>query len=195
VGWSGGANVCTDRSNHGAGVRSSDGQACGGQDRVVGLFTYPGGRVTATNYTLKMLVEEAFSLQDFQVSGGPGWTNDALWNVEAKPPASSKSSKSNPYNRKLPPNEEQREMLQALLADRFHLQFHRQSKDGSVYLLLKGDRELQLKPAKDAHDYPWIGSAQGGPMGNGIAGTNATMELVAMRLSYYMRRPSRRSGV
>jgi uncharacterized protein (TIGR03435 family) len=47
-----------------------------------------------------------------------------------------------------------------------------------------------LKPAKDANDYPWIGAPQGGMiMGNGIAGTNATMELVATRLGYYMRRP------
>ena len=164
----------------------------GPNDRVIGLYTYPGGRVTATNYTLKMLVEEAFDLQTFQVSGRGSWSwvGDVRWNIEGKPPASSKSSKSNPNNPKLPPNAEQREMLQTLLADRFQLKVHRQSKEGSVYLLLRGDKDLQLKPAKDANDYPWIGAPQGGMiMGNGIAGTNATMELVATRLSHYMRRP------
>ena len=58
------------------------------EDRVIGLFTYPGGRITATNYTLEMLMEEAYSVQRFQISGGPRWLGDDRYNIVAKPPAS-----------------------------------------------------------------------------------------------------------
>jgi uncharacterized protein (TIGR03435 family) len=162
----------------------------GPQDNIIGLFTYPGGRITAGNYTLKMLIGEAFDLQAFQISGGPGWTDIDRWSLEAKPPASAKSSKANPSNPKLPMNDEQRLMLQALLADRFQLKFHRTAKEGTVYLLLKGGKEFQPRPAKNAGDYPWVGGPHGGGvMGDGIAGTNATMELMAQRLTGYMGRP------
>ena len=40
------------------------------QDRVIGMFTYPGGRVTATNYTLKMLIHEAYAIEDYMILGG-----------------------------------------------------------------------------------------------------------------------------
>jgi uncharacterized protein (TIGR03435 family) len=161
------------------------------EDRVIGLFTYPGGRITATNYTLEMLIEESYSVQHFQISGGPRWIGDDRYSIVAKPPASSKSSKSMPPNPKAPPNEEQLLMLQTLLADRFHLQFHRETKEGSVYLLTVGNKESKLKPAKSADDYPWVGRPGGGGtvFGTGIAGTNASMQLLAIRLTEYLRRP------
>src|SRR5580658_6402001 len=66
------------------------------QDRIIGLFTWPGGRVTATMYTLKQLIQEAYGVQPFQISGGPGWTGEERYDIDAKPPASSESSKSSP---------------------------------------------------------------------------------------------------
>jgi uncharacterized protein (TIGR03435 family) len=82
-------------------------------------------------------------------------------------------------------------MLQTLLADRFHLQFHRETKEGPVYLLTVSNKELKLKPAKSADEFPWVGRAGGGGavFGNGIAGTNASMQLLAKRLTAYLRRP------
>ncbi len=82
-------------------------------------------------------------------------------------------------------------MLQTLLADRFHLQFHREIKEGPVYLLTVTNKELKLKPAKSADDFPWVGRPGGGGAvsGNGIAGTNASMQLLATRLTAYLRRP------
>ena len=158
----------------------------GPQDRIIGMFTYPGGRITASLCTLKMLIEQAFDLQEFQVSGGPAWAGDLRWNLEAIPPASSKSSQTRPLNNKLPPNGEQRQMLQSLLADRFHLAYRKEAKETQVYFLLKGDKPLELHRAKDETAFPWVGVLAGG--GEGIAGTNATTELVAKRLSPYLGR-------
>jgi uncharacterized protein (TIGR03435 family) len=160
-------------------------------DRLgIGLSTYPGGRIVANKCPLDYLIEQAFDLQRFQISGAPGWVHVERFNIEAKPPASSKSSQSNPNNPKLPPNAEQRQMLQALLVHRFHLKYSMESKEGPVYLLVKTNRELKLSEAKDKNEYPWAGSVAGGAIsGDGLRGTNITMTQLAERLSAYMGRP------
>jgi uncharacterized protein (TIGR03435 family) len=80
---------------------------------------------------LDYLIEQAFDLQRFQIAGAPGWAHADRFNIEAKPPASAQSSQSNPNNPKLPPNRDQRQMLQALLVDRFHLKYTIESKGRS----------------------------------------------------------------
>jgi uncharacterized protein (TIGR03435 family) len=160
------------------------------QARMIGILTYPGGRITVSLYTLEMLIEEAFDIQSFQVAGGPRWIHDDRYEIDARAPASSKSSKANPPYPKAPPNEEQRLMLQSLLADRFQLKYHRETKEGPVYLLVRGNKALKLQDAKDQNDYPWVGSPEGGGLSaNGMAGVNATMPLLAARLSPYLKHP------
>lgn len=159
------------------------------QDRVIALSTYPGGRITASLYTLEMLIEEAFDVQKFQVSGGPHWIQVDRFDIEAKPPASSPSSKANPPYPKAPPNAEQRQMLAALLADRFQLRFHRETREGPVYLLVRGSQALKLQKAEDSNAFPWAGRVGGGDASeNGLAGANISMPQLAMRLSGFLRR-------
>lgn len=158
--------------------------------RTLGIYTFPGGRITGENRTLRDLIEEAFNVQTFQVSGGANWVREDPYDFEAKPPASSEASKLNPRISKLPPNEEQRQMLRTLLVDRFHLKYHREVKEGPVYLLLKASSKLKLQDSKNKDDYPWVGSNRGGAIfGDGIAGINISMPLLATRLSRYMGRP------
>ena len=152
--------------------------------RGMGVFTYPGGRVRATSCSLDYLIEEAFGLQPFQIVGAPRWLHEELFDLEGKPPAASPSSRSNPSNPKLPPNAEQRLMLQAALIDRFQLHFHWEEREGQVYRLAKNGKPLQLTPAKDKDEFPWAGSvAGGGPFSDGIAGINESMGQLAERLS------------
>jgi uncharacterized protein (TIGR03435 family) len=83
-------------------------------------------------------------------------------------------------------------MLQALLADRFQMKFRREIKQGPVYLLLKGSRPIRLEAAKDQgkSDFSWVGSPRGGAItGDGMAGENISMPILASRLSRYLRRP------
>ncbi len=160
------------------------------QTRTLGIYTFPGGRITGENRTLRDLMEEAFSVQTFQISGGANWVREDRYDFEAKPPASSAASKSNPRMSKLPPNEEQRQMLQTLLVDRFRLKYHREIKDGPVYLLIRGNNKFKLQDSKDKDDFPWAGSNRGGAInGDGIAGINIPMPLLATRLSRYLGRP------
>jgi hypothetical protein len=79
----------------------------------IGWLVYPGGRVSISHATLRMLIECAFDVQPFQISGGPAWLRDYQYRyeIEAVPPSTSQSSKSNPSTPTAPLNQEQREML------------------------------------------------------------------------------------
>jgi uncharacterized protein (TIGR03435 family) len=154
------------------------------------MGTYPGGRIKCDGCWLRYLIMEAFSVQPYQISGGPGWLGVDQFDLEAKPPDRSRASRANPRLAKLPMNDDQREMLQALLADRFQLKYHDEEREGTVYFLVKTNKKLKLEAAKDKDAYPWAGSAQGGAFGaTGLAGTNITMAQFASRLSQALDRP------
>jgi uncharacterized protein (TIGR03435 family) len=48
------------------------------------LLFLPGGGFRRTNVTLKSLIQTAYSVQDFQVSGATGWMESEIYDVEAK---------------------------------------------------------------------------------------------------------------
>lgn len=163
-----------------------------GEGEINGFYTYPGGRVVGNGCTLQYLIMVAFDVQPFQVSGGPSWAGlvgGDRYDIQAIPPASSQSSHSNPALHKNPPNEEQRQMLQSLLIERFQLKFHRETREGSVYLLMRGDKELKLQTPKDKNAYSWAGGITGGWYGGGIRGENISMPQLAERLSSRLERP------
>jgi uncharacterized protein (TIGR03435 family) len=156
----------------------------------IGIFPFPGGHVEASYCTADYLIQQAFYIQPFQVSGAPRWTREDRFDLQAKPPASSSSSKSNPTSFKSPLNAEQRQMLQAALADRFQLQYHWETKEGPIYLLVRTSKQPNLTPAKNKDDYPWAGSVAGGPpFSDGIRGMNETMAQLAERISPILDRP------
>ena len=158
----------------------------------IGAHVYPGGRVVFENSTLELLIEYAFDVQPFQVSGGPAWTRDFQYRyeIEARPPSNSESSKANPSTPKAALNQEQREMLQALLMDRFQLQFHRETRQGPVYFLTLGKGALKLAEVKHESEFEWVGSVAGAAInGDGLAGKNISMPVLAQRLSRYLQKP------
>src|ERR1022692_228350 len=156
----------------------------------LGVLTYPGGRVRFGHSTLEMLITNALDIQKFQISGGPGWIHDERYEIDARVPASSESSKANPSVPNAPMNAEQREMLLRLLMDRFQLKFHHETRQDTVYVLRKGRGALKLTEAKAVSDFPWVGSPHNGDIrGDGIAGLSVSMPVLAERLSFYMGHP------
>jgi uncharacterized protein (TIGR03435 family) len=164
-----------------------------GPGEMNGLRVYPGGRVVGRGCNFKYLVMLAFNVQPFQVTGGPSWTDFGRgdrFDIEAIAPASSWSAHSNPAIPKNFPTDEERQMLLTLLIDRFQFKFHRETREGSVYLLTKGDKELKLLPPKDKSAYSWAGGIDGGLPGlSGLRGTNISMPQLAVRMSEWFRRP------
>jgi uncharacterized protein (TIGR03435 family) len=160
----------------------------GPQDRIITLYNYPGGRVVISLYTFALLLHEALGVQRLQLVGAPAWIDSERFLIEAKPPASSKLSSFTPSNREAPLVEEQRQMLLALLMDRFQLKFHRESKDGVVFLLTKGPKAPTLERSKHPEYRMFFAGLLGG--GNGtVSGGNATMEFIASQLSRSMGGP------
>ena len=109
----------------------------------------PGGGINLHGVTLKALVQQAYDVRDFQISGGPGWIGADKYDITAK--AGNASSEAPPDPRQL--NEEQRKTfqgqtrlrLQALLADRFQLKVHREAKELPVYALVVAKNGPKLK--------------------------------------------------
>jgi uncharacterized protein (TIGR03435 family) len=98
-------------------------------------FNPQGNRFTATNVSLFALIQWAYDMEDFRISGGPAWMKSDRFDIAAE-------SEGTPSIARL------RLMVQPLLADRFHLQVHRQTKELPVYELSVTKGGSKLKEAK-----------------------------------------------
>lgn len=118
--------------------------------QMVGVNVYPGGRVVIESVPLKTLISIAFNVSWWQISGGDQWIDKTEFNVEAKPPEAMRASLTDLRHSWYGIDDERlRQMLQALLIDRFQLKFHRQTKTGQVFLLEKSGKTIRLHPTKD----------------------------------------------
>ena len=97
-------------------------------DNRTSLQITPGGRFNANNVSLKLLMQQAYQIKDFQITGGPGWIASEKFDISAKADDSAGQSR--------PGADQIRPMLQALLAERFKLTFHRETKEMPVYALV-----------------------------------------------------------
>jgi uncharacterized protein (TIGR03435 family) len=157
-----------------------------------GQYTYPGGRVRGKECRLEYLIMTAFDVQRFQIVGCPAWidlVSGESFDIEAKPPENSASARSNPYSPKSAPNNEQREMLQSMLVDRFGLKFHREAKEGPICILSKRSGQLMPTPSKDETSFPWVGGISAGWFGGGMRGENISTARLMWRLSRFLNRP------
>ena len=101
-------------------------------------FTPDG--VRATGISLKNLIRDAFNERhDSMWSGEPAWTASAYYDISAK---------FDPAKIKDPTDDQRRAMLRALLADRFHLVTHTETKLMPHYQLVvaKGGPKMQETP-------------------------------------------------
>jgi bla regulator protein blaR1 len=111
----------------------------------VRLGIQPGGRYTATNVPLRLLIRNAYQIQDFQLIGAPDWVSSDRFDIVAK--AEGDVPPSPPGG---PPGPIQF-MLRALLAERFNLKVHSEQRELPIYALVvaRNDGKLgaQLRPA------------------------------------------------
>jgi uncharacterized protein (TIGR03435 family) len=154
-------------------------------DRGTRIGFQPGGRFVANGITVNFLLQQAYGVRDFQISGGPGWVGSERFNISAKPDAETaaeiQKGNGNPFDG----NSTMSLMLRSLLEDRFQLKLTRETREMPVYDLVvaKGGSKLKESsiPAGD-------GSGRGGGpqirMGRGLLTFKAgPMEILAMQLS------------
>jgi len=104
-------------------------------------------RISVTNMTLLDLVRFAYSEglgANLEITGGPNWLNKDRYNLEAKAEAATTPA-------------ELRLMLRTLLAERFALKSHPETKEVNVYSLLLARPDGQLGPKVQ----PWDGKCNG----------------------------------
>jgi bla regulator protein BlaR1 len=118
---------------------------------MIRMMARPDG-FTGTNITLQMLIRNAYGVEDNQISGAPSWLNSEKYDIEAKMDSSvaDELRKLDEDQRRL----ERRRMLQALLADRFKLTLHRETKELPVYSLVIAKNGPKLQEAKADDTYP-----------------------------------------
>lgn len=128
----------------------------GGFIRVMmrgGPGTPDPGQITYSNVTIKNVMMNAYNVKGYQISG-PEWFESERYDITAKvPPGTTK--------------EQFQLMLQSLLAERFKLTVHRQSKELPIYALVvaKGGpkmKESVVDPNAATAGGPNAGAAEGG---------------------------------
>jgi bla regulator protein blaR1 len=135
------------------------------------------------NVTLKKLIALAYRLQDFEVYGGPRWVDADHFDVEGK----TEDPKAGPDQARL--------MLQSLLAERFRLKLHRETRQLPVYALVvdKGGPKIklsadQISPTVDGPSEPGAGPNHGafrfgaGSMTGNAVGLSSFTRLLSQRL-------------
>jgi uncharacterized protein (TIGR03435 family) len=101
----------------------------------------PGGHgYTAQNITVKVMISLMYKVPMRQIHGGPDWLNEDRYDVEARVDGA--------YSL-----DDLHTMYQNLLADRFHLQLHRETHEGNVYALTVDPSGLKMKPNTSPQDY------------------------------------------
>ena len=98
-------------------------------------ITETTGRIRGRNVTLKRCVRGAYGVEEARILGGPKWVDEDRYDIEAKAggPAG---------------DPELMAMLQSLLAERFKLALHRETRVLSGYALMVGKNGLKAKPSE-----------------------------------------------
>jgi uncharacterized protein (TIGR03435 family) len=149
-----------------------------------GPETADPGRITCENMTLRNRVQRAYGLRTYGLSA-PDWMSSARFDIVAAAPPNTTT-------------EQARLMWQNLLADRFKLRVHRETKELPLYALVVGNLGLKLTeappddPAAPGSD---VRTASGGVSGSSgsasmhMSEEKMTMPMVADFLSRSLDRP------
>ncbi len=106
---------------------------------------------TARNASLRLIIQDAYGVDDKQISGLSGWATSDRYNIDAKIDGETVDA----FN-KLPQQDRrlaQQYMLQSLLADRFGLTLHHEAKELPVYELVIAKNGAKLHEATPGDTY------------------------------------------
>jgi uncharacterized protein (TIGR03435 family) len=120
-------------------------------------------RFSAKNMTAKLLMQLGWQTGPAKISAAPNWFSSDGFDIEAV------------ADRPVTWGEMQR-MLQSVLTSRFHLTFHRETKEGAVYELAVAKSGIKMKLATD--QTPWTGDHPNQP-----GTTGASMDIREGRLA------------
>ena len=112
--------------------------------------TVPGG-FQATNTQLEPLIAYAYDVRPNQIAGAPGWTQSSRFDIQARTTGE-------------PSGNDIRHMLRTLLAERFKLILHTETREQPIYALLAARDDSRL----GADVKPSTRDCSGGPTPCGV---------------------------
>jgi uncharacterized protein (TIGR03435 family) len=101
----------------------------------------PGGAFEAVNATLGSIIRLAYGLREFQTVGAPVWVDTDRFDIQARGPQGAAES-------------EGPRRLQSLLAARFALKVHRETRDRPIYALVLARANGSIGPRLRQSDGP-----------------------------------------
>ncbi len=126
-----------------ASVKPSDPSQTGQEFRIL------HGALIMRNLSLYTVIRRAYDIQLWQISG-PGWLDDVRFDIEAKTAATA-------------PDDDVRQMLQLLLAERFGMKAHIEIKQQQVYFLIPGKNGPNFHEQKNGAGSRFVVSSSEGP--------------------------------
>lgn len=123
-------------------------------DNRVSIGIQPGGRYNASNVPLRQLIVQAYALQSQQLVGGPPWMTTDRFDISAKAPdgvmpapgAPQPAPAGFPGGAMAGGPTPIQQMIRSLLADRFKLVVHTESRELQVYALMTTKADKTLGP-------------------------------------------------
>jgi uncharacterized protein (TIGR03435 family) len=166
-----------------ASVRKHTDQAGG-----VARFTVSGSRVTVVALQVRDRILEAYNLKPYQVSGDPEWMGggSTIADMVARRSADSYDISAKAEGDVELTRDQGRLILQAVLADRFQLKVHHETKETAVYALVVGKNGPKLK--ESASETKFQASLEMGPTGR-MVDRRTPMSRLAEFLSTQADRP------
>jgi len=114
-----------------------------------------GNAFTTLNLPLSELIKFAFGIHGKQVIGGPSWMESEKYDILAKPDTEG-----------VPNAAQLRSMVQKLLVERFGLEFHREKKELSAYVMTVDKAGLKITKAEaNRGNLPGFGGRGPGAVG------------------------------
>jgi uncharacterized protein (TIGR03435 family) len=133
------------------------------------LISFPGGRFSGQGFTLRDLIGYAYDADNSrQVIGGPSWIDSERYDVMGKPERTDSLTL-----------DEVKLMLQTLLAERFQLKIHRDTREMPVYVMTVAKSGLKMKQRSDGDGGEPAGMLIRGPS---IPGRDTTVQFLAAGL-------------
>jgi uncharacterized protein (TIGR03435 family) len=118
-----------------ASVKPSDPNATGPFGSFPMMLPQGTGRISISNMPLRLLIRTVYSLNDFQIIGGPTWQMSSKFDITAKAFDGTTTSTT-----------DMMPLLKTLLADRFKLKTHMETREGSTYALVVARSDGRLGP-------------------------------------------------
>jgi len=150
-------------------------------DKNFSTFNFVPSGLEITGGTLRKIMETAYDVRTFQILGGPAWMDADRYDIIAKNAHDDAALQSLSQQDRI---KETRRRLQMLLAQRFQLKMHRETRDLSEYSLGIAKKGIKFREAD-------TGRPGGGTSTNcGVMkGTATTMTNLAVVLSRQLNRP------